>query len=71
MMKIVIEIDGVRHRLVQGDTDVSCDDCSIQQVCERVSNAFCDFPDYDFTRSRFLEENDSDLGSPLKVEFDD
>lgn len=71
MKKIVVEIDGVRHRLVEGDTTQSCDHCSIRNVCDSVYSVLCDYPDYDKARSRFLEEKDFDLGSPLKVEFDD
>lgn len=37
---VVIEIDGVRHKLVSGEC--SCDECSIKEDCTRVylCNAF-------------------------------
>lgn len=76
MKKIVLEIDGVRHRLVEGDTDCLCDLCSITDFCggdgiDDKPRILCDYPGYDFTRCRFSVEKDSELGSPLKVDFDD
>lgn len=37
---VVIEIDGIRHKLVPGEC--SCDECSIKEDCTRVylCNAF-------------------------------
>jgi hypothetical protein len=39
MKKIVVEIDGVRHRLVKETDFELCENCSLEKEC---SNAICD-----------------------------
>ena len=44
MKKIIVEIDGQRHRLVHSAHifDVTCDDCSLMNECETpICHAFC------------------------------
>lgn len=39
MKKIIVEIDGVRHRLVEETAFELCENCSLEKEC---SNAICD-----------------------------
>lgn len=71
MKKIVLEIDGVRHRLVDNGESTSCAMCSIKDFCEQTDYVMCNMPEYNLESSVYYEEKDSELGSPLKVEFDD
>lgn len=51
MKKIIVEIDGVRHRLVEDKADTTCDKCSLHYECETpicqhfagFGNCYCHF----------------------------
>lgn len=50
MKKIIVEIDGQRHRLVEDKSDATCDKCSLRGICVATSavcialgNYFCHF----------------------------
>ena len=34
MKKIVVEIDGVRHKLIEDKTDMPCEKCSLLYMCD-------------------------------------
>ena len=36
MKDIVIEIDGVRHKLVEAKDNSRCDSCSLQELCDEA-----------------------------------
>ena len=45
MAKVIVEIDGKRHRLVKDKDDIDCDkDCSLRDYClmwkDTICNAF-------------------------------
>lgn len=41
-MKIIVEIDGIRHRLVHGRNKKSpCYDCSLERVCSKYIGSPC------------------------------
>ena len=51
MKKIVVEIDGVRHRLVKDRGNIECNQCSLYAVCKepicipfkKSDKSFCHF----------------------------
>ena len=60
MKKIVLEIDGVRHRLVQHKNIGSCSHCSIVEFCGGFS-LLCKMPEYYYPRCNYVEEKDLNL----------
>ena len=50
MKKIIVEIDGVRHKMVEDRADTTCNKCSLRgicvatrSVCIALGNYFCFF----------------------------
>jgi hypothetical protein len=48
-MKVIIEVDGIRHRLVENKQHISCSQCSLEKYCSRLcqepygGNTICAF----------------------------
>lgn len=48
-MNVVIEIDGIRHRLVENKQHITCSQCSLESYCSRLchepygGNSICAF----------------------------
>lgn len=52
-MEVIIELDGTRHKLVEGPQERRCEGCSIYDVCSKTLCHFCDFPGYDMAMSSY------------------
>lgn len=41
MTKVIVEIDGERHRLVEDDNDIDCVNCSLRTFCLEGEDVIC------------------------------
>lgn len=59
-MKVIIEIDGIRHRLIENKEKISCSQCSLENFCSRLcqepygGNTICAF--FKFSGSYIFKE---------------
>lgn len=54
--KVVIELDGVRHLLVE-EPEPRCSRCSMRDICLDTPNCFCYLPGYETKKTRYVIEN--------------
>ena len=62
LVKMVIELDGVRHLLVEDGSKTVCNLCSLHDFCISKPNGYCFVPGYQDENTRFvLEKTDQEL----------
>lgn len=56
---MVIELDGVRHLLVEVDSETHgvCNICSLHDFCVDTPNCFCYIPGFENKKTRYVIEN--------------
>ncbi len=52
-MEVIIELDGIRHKLVECLQENICDGCSLYKVCSKSPGVLCDFPGHDMAVSYY------------------
>lgn len=57
LVKMVIELDGVRHQLVEEGEKTTCSQCSLHDFCVPYPNCFCYIPGYENKNTRYVLEN--------------